>query len=168
MKYSRLLLCCLLLAMLAAAPAWAKTSGKAAESVIVEECLPEAYLDSDDAFEGYFQQLLGMGSAGAFFTPRNLGGGLSGYNKLIYDRAKAMIADVAAGNRASTVFEITVEELGLTEQYTASQLGVSSIFASKDVLSEDAKTALLNKIKSSFNLIKNTYRRRSDFKHCKE
>lgn len=59
---------------------------------------------------------------------RTVGSKLTGVDRVIYDTIAACLPQIAAGERASTVFEIPIEELGLPQTaWTAAELGVDSI-----------------------------------------
>ena len=63
-----------------------------------------------DAFSGYVDKAFGVAD-----SIRNVSGGVSNLTDqkdiLAYDKLAVMIAQVAAGDRSSTVFEITPEDL---------------------------------------------------------
>ncbi len=62
---------------------------------------------------------------------------LSEINQIIYSRLKSQIEEVAAGNSTSTVFTVSVEELGLTnESWTAEDLNISQIAVNGQVTLE--------------------------------
>lgn len=99
-------------------------------------------LDSDEAFEGYVNQLFGIEKPRTLFRAvRLIGDNLTGKEKVAYTTMKAEIAKVAAGDRASTIFELTAEALGLDGKYYADDLGVNSVVSGKKI-SDAATTAM--------------------------
>ena len=59
---------------------------------------------------------------------KDLGARLKGNDALVYSRLKEQIADVAAGRLTSTVFTVTLEDLGIqSRSWTAEELGVEAI-----------------------------------------
>ncbi len=75
-------------------------------------------------------------------APRSSGGKLTGVNRAVYDSLKGMVAEAAAGQRSTTVFEIPVEELGLGQtSWTAAELGVNAI-VENGALSQAAMAAV--------------------------
>ncbi len=67
---------------------------------------------------------------------------LSGINADVYNVLKVMIEEVAQGNRASTAFEVSLEDLGLSETtWTAQDLGVESLLDDEGI-SADAIAAV--------------------------
>ena len=70
---------------------------------------------------------------------------LSDDEKLIYDRAKIMVAEVAKGERSSTKLSIPIEEFGWDGYYSASDLGLSSV-VSDGKISDLACDVLENKL----------------------
>ena len=80
--------------------------------------------DSDELFAQYVQRTL-YGDSGVS-TLGNFGEtALEGMARTVYDHLKRQVAAVANGERASTEFTITWEELGVTEtSWTEEELGV--------------------------------------------
>ena len=100
------------------------TSGKSSEDLFAE------YVDKS------FGVQTGQTSSGRKRAPKNAASGLTGIDRVIYDEIAACLPAIAAGERASTVFEISVDELGLDKTYwTAEELGFESLF----VLDEDGE-----------------------------
>ena len=59
---------------------------------------------------------------------KSAGSNLSGIDRAIYNNISACLPQIAAGERASTVFEISVDELGLEKTaWTAEELGIDGI-----------------------------------------
>ena len=76
--------------------------------------------------EGYIRGIMRGGDA-LSNQPRDLGSRLSGPEKKLYDAVAAKIVQVAAGNLASTEFEIPYSSLYTKLSYTAAELGVTSL-----------------------------------------
>ena len=76
------------------------------------------------------------------------GGALTGFTKKLYDKIAAVIPDIAAGARASTVISCTLGDLGLQESYDAEALGVSKIieFSGDQAFFTDEVYAALNEL----------------------
>ncbi len=88
--------------------------------------------DADTLFARYVDsQMRGTPEGSSPFRLRSsgAGNGFTGTAKAVYDLVSAGVVDIAAGRRASTVFEITVEDLGLDGpiRWTAADLGLGSI-----------------------------------------
>lgn len=94
-------------------------------------------------FEDYLESLDEQGNAPR--AKKTAGSKLTGIDKVLYTKLTRYIAQVAAGDRASTVFDIPVEELGLDQlTWTASELGVEAIIVDDD-FSYDAVAAVYAK-----------------------
>lgn len=122
-----------------------------------------ASYDNDDIFAAYVNRELGLeGSLKAdtgdyhvseparksnFASTR-----LTGYNRTIYGLLLGKIRKVAAGEISSTVFALTLDEIGLSQyadgRWSAEDLGVDSVrtlnSSGKYVVPDDAKNALLS------------------------
>lgn len=95
---------------------------------------------SGDLFLEYIMQCGEVQSASA---GRNAGNRLSGADKALYDILLGYILEVASGNRASTVFEISVDALRQEQlSWTAEELGLDCIVDQYG--SYDAAEAALN------------------------
>lgn len=104
-------------------------------------------LDSDEAFEGYVNQLFGIEKPRTLFRAvRLIGDNLTGKEKVAYTTMKAEIAKVAAGDRASTIFELTAEALGLDGKYYADDLGVDSVVSGNKI--SDAATKAMRALEA--------------------
>ena len=103
-----------------------------------QEVIPEDYDDTscDDLFAGYANRSFGIQDgqsgqpqSGRKKAPRSAASGLTGINRAIYNKIAGYLPEIAAGERASTAFEINVDELGLEKtSWTAEELGLSSLF----------------------------------------
>ena len=150
----RLILVLLLLTTLTAAVALGE-----ADVQTITETIPDAVyladeaMDSDEAMEGYFMGLLGLGGSGRLFQPRNVGGDLTGNNSIIYNYLKGEIVKVAAGTLASTEFQVPLTVLGATGKYTAKDLGVSAIIGDDNRITAEASKAITDKIRFDVSLI---------------
>ena len=116
----------------------------------VETIVPDADAlpDNDELFAGYVEQQMyagrnaGAAPLGEFGTQE-----LTGINLKIYEALKEKIAQVANGSSSSTVIEIPISELGLTQtEWTAEELGITTadqiIEAVEDKLGLDRFTAI--------------------------
>ena len=97
----------------------------------------------DDLFADYveksFNGELGKASSLKKRGAKSAGSNLSGIDRAIYNNISACLPQIAAGERASTVFEIFVDELGLEKTaWTAEELGIVSVLT----LDEDGNIAL--------------------------
>ena len=97
----------------------------------------------DDLFADYveksFNGELGKASSLKKRGAKSAGSNLSGIDRAIYNNISACLPQIAAGERASTVFEISVDELGLEKTaWTAEELGIVSVLT----LDEDGNIAL--------------------------
>lgn len=132
--------------------------GEGAPQIVTETipdavCLVDTAIDSDEAMEGYFMGLLGLDGDGRLFQPRNVGGDLTGLNKTLYNFLKSKIAQVADGALSSTVFEVPLSTLGASGQFSAKDLGVSSIVNADNTINADAKNAMMSKVQFDISLL---------------
>ncbi len=110
-------------------------------------------ITSDEALEGYLAGLMGV-RTGGLFTPRNVGGDLSGINRSLYDYLAPLIAQVAAGDRTSTAFEVPLSVLGMDGvRFTAQDLGVSRVITDEGKIDATAKAALQKKVAYDTSLL---------------
>lgn len=125
-------------------PVSAETVAKVAETEGQEYTPTNKNSDTAKLFDEYVEAAADNGGIKSRIK-KTAGNKLSGINKTIYTRLMGDIAQVAAGDRASTIFEIDVEDLGLDQlTWTASELGVESITKDGN-LTEEATSALLEK-----------------------
>ncbi len=94
--------------------------------------------DNDAAFDGYVNRLFGIQKPQTMrqMLMRVLGERLTGNDRVVYDALKLLIADVAAGDRASTVFTVTAAQLTLKDRYYAEDLGVDSVVSGNSITAE--------------------------------
>ena len=92
------------------------------------QVIPGTDADSDALFERYLARAAGNEAAGA-----NAGSALTGLNALIYDAFRQGIADVAAGRREDTRFEVSINSLTLKDLWTCEDLGVDAIADGGDI-----------------------------------
>lgn len=92
-------------------------------SLIMLVSIVSVSLADDDLLYSYLlQQGTGMTARG------NLAGNaLTGNDKIVYDILKEEIAKIAAGDKVSTVIEITFARMGIQKTWTKDELGVSAI-----------------------------------------
>ncbi|MBQ7680683.1 MAG: S-layer homology domain-containing protein [Oscillibacter sp.] len=86
-----------------------------------------ASADADAAFYGYLSSL-GRRKAPEVeqYASVSAGKHLQGFDRKLYDILKEDVIKVAAGNRESTIFRFTTDDLGLTgRSWTAAELGVT-------------------------------------------
>lgn len=77
--------------------------------------------------------------------PATAGSTLTGLDKIIYDRLSEEIQKVASGETSLTYFDITLEELGLTDSWTAADLGIDALIEGSSI-SAAAVNALTKKL----------------------
>ena len=77
--------------------------------------------------------------------PVSAGSTFTGLDKIVYDRLKEEIENVASAQRTDTVFCISMEELGLDGSWTAEDLGVSVLVSNSSITSA-AVDALYDKL----------------------
>ena len=106
----------------------------------IAPCSEEKPLDNDGLFKGYVEKQLSIRRGAK--PQSSVGMNLTGVNKAIYDALKAQAALVASGERDSTAFVLSIEDLGLeTNGWTAGELGVENIV--KDgYITQESVTAL--------------------------
>lgn len=118
--------------------------------------------DNDDAFAAYVNREMnltgdlasdtsGLDEEEIIYEPRRkssyASNSLEGANRTLYNKLKEEIRRIAAGERASTAFSFTLEDLSTEElqinimSWTAEQLGVDSIVTSDNKISTAAKDA---------------------------
>ena len=132
------------------------------ETVTTVSVSPEAKISDREAASGYISQIM----KGAFAKPgkttlnASRGGGvarsqLTGREANVYDALKPLILEVAAGQRASTVFTLSRDDVYGDEktQYTAQELGVSAILGSDTKPTAEAAEAFYNKTKVDYSLV---------------
>lgn len=110
--------------------------------------------DNDELFKRFAEsKLYKQNTRRALYA--SSGSRLTGYNKIIYDSLKPRLKQVAEGKATSTVFEVSLSELGLeTTECTASQLGVSAVVINNKV-TDAAYLAMFNRLKISLEDLHN-------------
>lgn len=110
--------------------------------------------DNDELFKAFAEsKLYKKNTRRALYA--SSGSRLKGYNKIIYDSLKPRLKQVAEGKATSTVFEVSLSELGLeTTECTASQLGVSAVVINNQV-TDAAYYAMFNRLKISIEDLHN-------------
>lgn len=125
-------------------PVSAETVAKVAETEGQEYTPTNKNSDTAELFDEYVEAATDKSGVKSRIK-KTAGNKLSGINKTIYTRLMGDIAQVAAGEKSSTIFKINVEDLGLEQlTWTASELGVESIIIDGN-LTEEASSALLEK-----------------------
>ena len=110
-------------------------------------CNNEFSEDSETLLENYIDYEIDNNQTPVYYSSTFKGSKLTGLNKIIYDKAKIAIAEIAKGERESSIIELTPEEVGVGGKYSASDLGVSEIVTG-GAINPDAVTAL--KVKEGY------------------
>ena len=98
---------------------------------------PGASGNDDALVEGYIEERFGMAASSAEVQLRSRpSSGLSGNEEGVYTQLKPLVAQVAAGERTSTVFELDPAAVYGQSSWTAAELGLDSIVVGDDVTSE--------------------------------
>ena len=88
---------------------------------------------------------------------RNTGSRLTGVEGAIYAGIASQLPAIASGERASTVFEFSAEEIGMQITWTAQDLGVDAILEQTSsggyVVTQEAKDAFAEKTKYNLDII---------------
>ena len=101
------------------------------EDIVLEasvDTVSEVYITDEEesaSLEDYIDHEVSISQGNVYYASSMAGSKLSGNNKIIYDKLKSMAADIANGNRDSAVCKISLSELGLNKEYTASDLGLT-------------------------------------------
>ena len=100
--------------------------------------------DSDALFAGYVNRFFYAGSPRRLKlkATTNAGSQLTGIDRILYDIFKAEILKVAAGERASTKFEVPASEVLGKARVTAGELGLSLDPPTGSTIPDEAKAAL--------------------------
>ena len=104
----------------------------------IHTLIPDADLpSSDELFAGFVNSEFGISSGNRKLRKSSMGSRLTGIEKTIYDCISEELPQIAEGTRSSTVFEISVEELGLGQtSWTAEELGVDAIIVGGQIAQE--------------------------------
>ena len=106
----------------------------------IEDVSEQASVEEDiDSLQQYLDhELLGQQTAGKKrLMKASAGQKLSGYDLVAYTELKRQIEEVAAGTLSSTVFSVSMDAAGLTDQvWTAEDLGVDAIVVDGSVNDE--------------------------------
>ena len=95
--------------------------------------------DSDELLQGYLETKISnvQISDGTVCYGTTAGDNLRGISKVVYDKIRPQIEQVAAGNLTSTQMVVTLEELGLrNKMFTAADLGVESVVENGQISAE--------------------------------
>ena len=106
-----------------------------------DESLPS----QDELFAGFVNTEFGISSGNRKLRKSSMGSRLTGIEKTIYDCISEELPQIAEGTRSSTVFEISLEEIGVKTSWTAEELGVDAIFADGKI-SQEVKDAAYAKV----------------------
>ena len=105
----------------------------ASSAQINEQSFIFAQSDTEDAVDAYIDKEVTGEQTPVYNAGSMSGDRLSGMNRVIYDRAKLLMGQVAEGQECIAQVRISYADLGIsTKHYTASELGVSRIVASTD------------------------------------
>ncbi|MBE6010468.1 MAG: hypothetical protein E7236_07405 [Lachnospiraceae bacterium] len=116
-----------------------------------EEVTSSVPLDNEELFEDYVEIKLELSTAPESSSSR--GSQLTGTNRKVYLKLKNEIAKVADGNLTSTVFEVSLDELGFANKtWTAGELGVPAIVVDGSI-SPDAANAVTQKLNLNLNKV---------------
>ena len=103
---------------------------------------PEIVIPAGTTYYDYYEML----ESGAMASTASTGSGyylISGVDLVRFNKLKSQISDVANGKRTSTIFEISLSDLGIAEQYySAKDLGVKSLLDTEGELTEEAMNIL--------------------------
>ena len=108
------------------------------EDLVLEEKSEILSFDEDSSLtvEDYIDDEVDKAQNPVYSASSLAGDRLTGNNKVIYDKCKIMIAEVANGKKDSATCTISLAELGLDRSYSAADLGLSSIKANTDAASD--------------------------------
>ena len=116
----------------------------------------------EELFEKYVEKEFGILSDSEMQNAKKTTGTrLTGMESAIYTKIAGIIPEIAAGERASTVIEIPLEDLGLEQtSWTKEELGVSAILqwddsAGKYVFTQEAQEAVSKKVSFDLDLVDN-------------
>lgn len=123
-----------------------------AEELVITATLPEVVVipggetNNDALFDAYVEGLFAIPRRRLMKAARSVGSRLTGMDAAYYSALRSAIEEVAAGDRTSTVFEFSPEELGLDAySYTAAELGVDAIVAD-DAITPAASAAFSQRL----------------------
>ena len=124
-----------------ALPAWAAATPDAAPDIPGAANL----LDNDALFYGYLLQRAGASNDAVLMS--DAASLLEEPNRTTCEKLKAIVAEIASGERTSAVLRVTYP--GFQKFWSAAELGVANIVEDGHI-TEDAKAALLNKMRACF------------------
>ena len=127
------------------------STGYAGEEEMAEETLEIIFVDetdNEDLAANYIHRIMYMepqpsGLRGKYIA----GSSLTGVDWVLYSRLRSDIAEVAAGNRESTVFKYMVADVHSQVTFTAEDLSLETLTVD-GTLTEEAKTAAKQRIRS--------------------
>ena len=111
----------------------------------------ESTVSNDDLFAEYVDQMFGISQPSPKKRRTSTTSKLTDAESNIYNILAGYIQEVAAGTRESTEFEVSVESIYGTNTWTASELGVDSIFNSAGSVSQEVQDAFIEQL-FSFDL----------------
>ena len=114
---------------------------------------PEIVIPAGTTYYDYYEML----ESGAMASTASTVSGyylISGVDLVRFNKLKSQISDVANGKRTSTIFDVSLSDLGIAEQYySAKDLGVKSILDTEGELTEEAMNKLDEIACGNFNLL---------------
>lgn len=88
-------------------------------------------ISAEDLLEGYLYYDQPYGAQ--LYASSYNGSKLTGVNKIVYDEMRKQVAEIAAGERSSSVISVNISSAGYSgEMWTAAELGISSIVENVD------------------------------------
>ena len=121
-----------------------ENQGQLSTDIEAEYAGSDTPLDNDELFDKYVESLFADESSSLPLLKRRAP--LTGANLAIYEKIKPEIAMVARGSRTSTVFTVSIEQLGLEKNgWTAKELGIDSIVEDGEI-SQEAVDAMLQEV----------------------
>ena len=114
--------------------------------------------DPNELFAEYVNEAFSTaGASKRKKSRRNTGSRLTGVEGAIYAGIASQLPAIASGERASTVFEFSAEEIGMQTTWTAQDLGVDAILEQTSsggyVVTQEAKDAFAEKTKYNLDII---------------
>lgn len=107
---------------------------------------PEGGLSTREAAEGYVRTQMGLERAVSLRRDSVTTSLLTAQEKRVYELLKPKIAQVAAGELASTQFTLSLKDILPVQSLTAKDLGLSTIYGSDGKVTAEALTAFYDKI----------------------
>ena len=97
--------------------------------------------ESDAMLEAYIDRLSGLEKE-TDRSAANIGASLRGLEAAAYRALRPMVEEVADGQRTSTLFEVSLTDMGIPTAFTAGDLGVDALFDADGYFTSEAHDAL--------------------------